>query len=94
MQLKVLLHARFILITVLYERLYAPLEKVVFAKTQKYLSLIKFMKFISRNLKSFVKQFVDNHREEAIQRVERYCTFDKRNRKIFNQIMAECLNEN
>jgi hypothetical protein len=48
-QLRVLLYARFIMITLLYERLYKPLEIIVSAEHGKQLSLMKFMRFMSRN---------------------------------------------
>ncbi|MBU0558610.1 MAG: transposase, partial [Bacteroidetes bacterium] len=87
-QLRVLLNARFIMITLLYERLYAPLEKLVFTKIHKHLSLMKFMHFISRNLESFIKQFFDDgKKDDAIKLLLRYCTFDKRKRKCFNEVV-------
>ena len=87
-QLRVLLNARFIMITLLYQRIYNPLEKMVFAKSHKYLSLMKFMRFISGNFEEFVRNFysIDNI-DVAIEIAQRYCTFDKRKRKCFNEII-------
>lgn len=87
-QLRVLLNGRFIMITLLYQRIYNPLEKMVLDKSHKYLSLMKFMRFISRNFEEFVHKFLNpNKMDEAIEIAQRYCAFDKRKRKCFNDIV-------
>ena len=95
-QLRVLLYARFITITALYKCLFVTLENQVYLKVKKHLSLMKFMRFISRNLTTFIDQyFNENKKESAIQRIIRYCTFDERKRENFNQIIdsVNLLNE-
>ncbi|MCF6269319.1 MAG: IS4 family transposase [Melioribacteraceae bacterium] len=83
-QLRVLLNARFIMITLLYQSVFNPLEKLILAKTNKQLSLMKFMRFISKNYDQFIPKFYcSNNRDEAIEIAQRYCTFDKRKRKRF-----------
>jgi len=87
-QLRVLLNARFIMITLLYQRFFTPFEKIILNKENKHLSLMKFMRFISANLEHFTKIFFSkNNKETAIEILVRYCTFDKRNRNCFNQIL-------
>lgn len=87
-QLKVLLYARFITITLLYERLFIPIKEQVCLQVNKHVSLMKFMRFISRNLDAFVKQYYNTDKKETlIQKTICYCTFDKRNRENFNQVI-------
>lgn len=84
LQLRVLLNARFIMITLLYQSIFNPLEKLILAKTNKQLSLMKFMRFISKNFDQFIRKFYcSNNMDEAMEIAKRYCTFDKRNRKRF-----------
>jgi hypothetical protein len=95
-QLRVLLYARFITITALYKCLFVSLEDQVYLKVKKHLSLMKFMRFISRNLTTFIDQYFDeNKKESAIQKLIRYCTFDERKRENFNHVinLVNLLNE-
>lgn len=88
-QLRVLLHARFITITVLYERLFVPAEELVYLKVKKHLSLMKFMRFISKNLVTFIElYFTEDQKESAIKKIVSYCTFDERNRECFSHVVA------
>jgi len=96
LQLRVLLYARFITITAFYHRLFVPLEKIVLVQSNKMLSLMKFMRFISQNPKNFIKQYLNaNTSGSAIQKIINYCTFDLRKRTNFNQILGHAcvLNE-
>ena len=48
---------------------------------------MKFMRFISRNFDSFIsKYFNPNIKNNLIKKIVRYCTFETRNRKNFNEI--------
>jgi hypothetical protein len=88
LQLRVILHARFIMITLLFRNLYTPLEYVVRTKYGKQLSLLKFMRYISRNVKEFIAQFIDAERKiAAIGKIVRYCTYEKRNRDNFLDLL-------
>jgi hypothetical protein len=88
LQLRVILHARFIMITLLYEKLHEPLKKAVLSKHGKQLSLIKFMRYISRNLIEFIEQYIDEKRtDRAIGKVARYCTYEERRRSNFVDLM-------
>jgi hypothetical protein len=83
-QLRILLHARFIMITILYEKLYKPLEIMVFTLYGRPLSLMKFMRYLSRNLINFSNQYFDARTKDcAIKKAARYCTYEKRNRANF-----------
>lgn len=84
LQLRVILHARFIMITLYSSCLYTPLEYIVGIKYGKKLSLLKFMRYISRNAINFIEQFKDgNRRDVAIDKIARYCTYEKRKRCNF-----------
>jgi hypothetical protein len=88
LQLRVILHARFIMITLLFGNLYTPLEYVVRTKFGKQLSLLKFMRYISRNVKEFIEQFIDAERKTAsIAKIARYCTYEKRKRNNFLDLL-------
>ena len=50
-QLKLILMARFIAITLFYEKIYVPLSKTMTQKSNKRLSLMKLMRYISWNFK-------------------------------------------
>ena len=51
-QLRLILMARFIAITLCYEKIYVPLSKTVVKKNNKKPSLMKLMRYISRNFKA------------------------------------------
>jgi hypothetical protein len=72
------------MITLLFRNLYTPLEYIVRTKCGKQLSLLKFMRYISRNVKEFIAQFIDAERKTAaIGKIARYCTYEKRKRSNF-----------
>ena len=83
MQLRVLLHARFIMITLLYERLYTPLQKSVAQQYGVCISLMKMMRFISRNLSFAVHWLDDSYCETVTRKMVRYCAYDKRERRTY-----------
>lgn len=83
-QLWVLLHARLIIITISYQCLYKPLELNIYKQLGKQLSLLKFMRYISRCLINFVSQFIGAETKDlALQKVARYCCYEKRKRETF-----------
>lgn len=83
-QLRLILIARFIAITLFYEKLYAPLLKMAYQESRKILSLMKLMRYISRNLKA-IPQLLNavNGSIKCLRMVERYCMYDKRKRLNF-----------
>jgi hypothetical protein len=91
-QLRVILHARFIMLTLLYEKIFNPLQKIVFEKYGKHISLLKTLRYLSRNLVKFVMMFFNpslyNH---AIAIISRYCAYEKRKRQNFAEILNMAL---
>lgn len=84
LQLQILLHARLIMITIAYQLLYKPLELFIFQHFSKHLSLLKFMRYISRCWELFISQFIISETKmQIIKRVTRYCCYEKRKRDNF-----------
>lgn len=83
-QLRLILIARFIALLLLYENLYVPLQLRVDQECQKTLSLLKLVRYISRNLQGIPRLLnAINHRGNGLRNIERYCTYDKRKRQNF-----------
>lgn len=96
-QLRVLLTARQIMITFIYQRLFSPLSSMIRKISNRCLSLMKFTRYIRKNVK-LIFEFADIAKvsEKRIQALIRYCTYDQRKRanfeEKFDQIISE-LNE-
>lgn len=91
-QLRLILIARFIAITLFYEKIYAPLLQRVHQESKKILSLMKLMRYISRNIKA-IPQLLNavNGSVKGLKNIERYCTYDKRKRRNFIEKELEAL---
>jgi hypothetical protein len=85
-QLRVLLSARFIMITIIYQKVFLPMSLKIYKKTKRYLSLMKFMRYVSQNMTSMHK-LVNCCRgdNELLQAVIRYCSYEKRKRANFEE---------
>jgi hypothetical protein len=83
-QLRLLLIARFIAIILFYEKIYTPLLQKMHQECRKALSLMKLMRYISRNLKA-IPQLLNaiSGSVKYLRVIERYCTYDKRKRPNF-----------
>ena len=83
-QLRLILIARFIAITLFYEKIYAPLLQMAYQESRKILSLMKLMRYISRNFKA-IGQLLKavSGSVKCLRSIERYCTYDKRKRLNF-----------
>ena len=83
-QLHVLLRSRFIMITLIYQKLFLPLSVQVYRQTEKHLSLMKFMRYVSQNMK-LMSNLIDCYWSDTalFQAVMRYCTYDNRKRENF-----------
>jgi hypothetical protein len=83
-QLRLILTARFIAITLFYQRIYIPLSTRVHKQTRKTLSLMKLMHYISRNLEA-IPRLLEAIKGAvwALRTVARYCAYDKRKRLNF-----------
>ena len=83
-QLRVLLSARIIMITIIYQKIFLPMSLKIYKKTKRYLSLMKFMRYVSQNMASLQKLFDccrgDN---DLLQAIIRYCSYEKRKRANF-----------
>jgi hypothetical protein len=80
-QLRLILMARFIAITLFYEKIYVPLSIMVAKKSNKVLSLMKLMRYINWNFSAIpllLKASCGSIGNLRI--VEQYCTYDKRKR--------------
>jgi hypothetical protein len=80
-QLRLILMARFIAMTLFYEKIYVPLSRTVAKKSNKILSLMKLMRYISRHFRA-IPQLLKAAcgSMENLKIVEKYCTYDKRKR--------------
>ena len=93
-QLRILLTARFIVIVALYQKLFVPLSRLMQATTNRVLSLMKFMRYITRNLIRIPELLTCTGVDCAGFRALRlYCVYDKRKRPNFvektQRILAE-----
>jgi hypothetical protein len=93
-QLRVLLKARLIMITLAYERLYLPLCNHIYRTSGKIVSLMKLMRYISQNLQflpSYLSSFTAS--SQLCESVQRYCTYEKRCRPNFITEMINILHK-
>jgi hypothetical protein len=91
-QLRVLLKARLIMITLTYQRLFVPLLRQLDRATGKIVSLIKLMRYITLNLDLLPRYLSSSIPPPQIRNaVFRYCTYEKRNRPNFIAAMEAIL---
>jgi len=93
-QLRVLLTARFIMIVVLYQDLFLPLTRLVRATTDRVLSLMKFIRYITRNPDRIPEMMkCTGAKSGSFRTLLRYCVYDKRKRPHFvtktERVLAE-----
>jgi len=91
-QLRVLLNARLIMITLAYERLFIPLLGQVYKASGKLVSLIKFTRYITQNL-ALLPRLLNSPSlpPQLCRALQRYCTYEKRNRANFMTEMEAIL---
>lgn len=91
-QLRLILIARFIAIMLFYEKIYVPLLQRVHQESKRILSLMKLMRYISRNLKA-IPQLLNavNGSLKSLKTIGRYCAYDKRKRRNFVEKELEVL---
>ena len=91
-QLGVLLRARLIMIVVLNHYIFNPLSHIIMKNSDKKLSMMKFMHYISINKNVIIKVLdLKNISNKTIQALIKYCTYDKRNRKNFEEKEREAI---
>ena len=80
-QLHLILMARFMVITLFHEKIYVPLAKMMAEKSDKYLSMMKLMRYLVRNFSAIpaLLQVADGTIRN-LKIVEKYCSYDKRKR--------------
>jgi hypothetical protein len=83
-QLRLILISRFIAIMLFYEKIYSPLLQRVCLESTKIVSLMKLMRYISRNFNA-IPQLLNavSGSVKCLRNIERYCTYDKRKRLNF-----------
>ena len=91
-QLRILLNARLIMITLAYERLFLPLLGQVYKASGKLVSLIKFTRYITQNL-ALLPRLLNSPTlpPQLCRALQRYCTYEKRNRPNFMTRMEAIL---
>jgi hypothetical protein len=93
-QLRVLLTARLIMIVFINQRLYGPLSELVKKKSEKRLSLMKFTRFIRRNIKFIYKILnIEKSPGRTLKAIVRYCTYDTRSRPNFENQLEQIILE-
>lgn len=91
-QLHVIVTARLIAITMFYRTLYAPLVTVVRNCCNKELSLMKVMRYLSRNITNIALLLKALQRcKQSLKIIVKYCTYDTRKRINYNKFEQEIL---
>jgi hypothetical protein len=88
--LRILLTARFIMIVVFLQHLYNPCFEVIWSRYKRELSLLKFFCYLIKNIEhlSTLLKFATNRSHCILEKyLLKYCTYDKRKRINFNQIL-------
>jgi hypothetical protein len=93
-QLRVLIKARLIMIIFLFQHLFKPLSGKIKNISDTHLSMMKFMRYISKNL-NVVPKISDIHNisNDSLNALIRFCTYDKRKRINFEQQMEQAILE-
>ena len=83
-QLRLILIARFMAVLLFYEKLYTPLLYRVYRENQKIVSLMKLIRYISRNLNA-LPQLIGaiSGSVRCLKVITQYCTYDRRKRPNF-----------
>ena len=78
--------ARLIMITLAYERLFTPLSRHLLHATGRRLSLMKFMRYLTRHLGVLTALLDPAPRlgKACTKALLRYCAYDKRRRSNFS----------
>ncbi len=83
-QLRTLLTARLIMISICFHHAYLPLCNAILQHAKKQLSLMKFMRYVRKNLSLLPRLMVKSFWSiQMLGAVARYCTYDRRKRRNF-----------
>jgi len=93
-QLRVLIRARFIMIIMVNQHIFNPLSFKIRKISDKQLSMMKFMRYISKNLDViYMISGISNISNRILKALLRYCTYDKRKRLNFETKMEQAISE-
>jgi hypothetical protein len=95
-QLKVLLTARFIMIVLSIHFIYLPCYIIIHKIYNRQLSMMKLINYLMKNPMKFVlilahKNKIKQFNESILDSLIRYCTYDKRKRLDFNQLITRVI---
>lgn len=93
-QLRVLLTARLTMISVIFQKAYGPLSLQILRLSNKQLSLMKFMRYISQNF-ALLTRLLNAHlwNTQLLLALARYCTYEKRKRLHFMTNVDDIISE-
>ncbi len=82
--LRILLTARLIMISICFHHAYVPLFNAILRRSNKHLSLMKFMRYVRQNPHQLPRLLVQSLWNIALlNAIARYCSYDKRKRPTF-----------
>lgn len=95
-QLKILLMARFIMILLCTQCLFSPCREIIKRKLKKELSLLKFIRYITKNpvkIKDIICDVLNNSDsiKNQIKVLARYCSYDKRNKRANYELIMNSM---
>lgn len=95
-QLSIILFARFIMIIICIQYIFSPARMIILKHLQKFLSMLKVVRYLIKNPNkitlivkelSLYKEKINYH----LSALAKYCTYEKRNRKNFEQEIEHIL---
>ncbi len=92
-QLHVLIIARLIMVVLYTQVMYEPLRLMIKNHHDKELSLMKFVNYVMKNFQNTNRILIDlqlgntERMHYQVNSLARYCTYDKRKRMNFNQML-------
>ena len=83
-QLRLILTARLIAITLFYKKIYTPLLQRIYRETEKIVSVMKLMRYMNRNMQAIPKLLkAVGGSIKHLRLVVQYCVYDSRKRLNF-----------
>lgn len=95
-QLEILMLARFIMVIIFSQILYSTARKIVKEHSKKDLSMLKLTHYLCRNpdqINTLSNELLNRSKSTAsvIESISKYCTYEKRNRNNFVELMYEMM---
>jgi Transposase DDE domain len=93
-QLKILLTARFIMIVTCTHFIYQPCHGIIVNTFNRQLSMIKFIHYLMKNTSQLINLLnhclnIQEYIKPYLDPIVRYCTYDKRKRQNFHQLVND-----